>query len=77
MVNRSDTHHVIVGYLAWLLWFYGSSPILFRQEADWLALWFFTLGLLGIGWLIDVVLIPVDGCRSQSEVSDLAKWITQ
>ena len=57
MVNRPDTHHIVVGYVAWLLGFTGAHRFYFGKPLTG-TLWFFTLGLLGIGWLIDIVLIP-------------------
>ena len=57
MAYRPDTHHIAVGYLAWLFGFTGAHRFYFGKQLTGM-LWFFTLGLLGIGWLIDVVLIP-------------------
>ncbi|WP_097459795.1 NINE protein [Mangrovitalea sediminis] len=52
-----DTHRKSIGYLLWLFGFLGSHR--FYYGRPWTGtLWFFTLGLLGIGWLIDLFLIP-------------------
>lgn len=54
---QSNTHHVPVGYLYWLFGFTGAHR--FYYGKPWTGtLWFFTLGLLGIGWLVDLFLIP-------------------
>jgi TM2 domain-containing membrane protein YozV len=56
-VTTNDTHSVLVGYLLWLFGFTGSHRFYYGKPVTG-TLWFFTLGLLGIGWLIDVLLIP-------------------
>ncbi len=55
--QSSDTHSLIVGYICWLFGFTGSHRFYYGKQISG-TIWFFTLGLLGIGWLIDVVLIP-------------------
>ena len=52
-----DTHSVVVGYVLWLFGFLGFHRFYFGKPITG-AIWFFTLGLLGIGWIIDVFLIP-------------------
>ena len=53
----ADTHSKVVGYLLWIFGFTGSHRFYFGRAVSG-TIWFFTLGLLGIGWLIDVFLIP-------------------
>lgn len=53
----SSTHSVLGGYLTWLLGFTGSHRFYFGKPLTG-TLWFFTCGLLGVGWLIDLFLIP-------------------
>ena len=53
----ADTHSKVVGYLLWIFGFTGSHRFYFGRPVSG-TIWFFTLGLLGIGWLIDVFLIP-------------------
>lgn len=52
-----DTHSKIIGYLLWLFGFTGSHRFYYGRPVSG-VIWFFTLGLFGIGWLIDVFLIP-------------------
>jgi TM2 domain-containing membrane protein YozV len=52
-----ETHSVIMGYVLWIFGFTGSHRFYFGKPITG-TLWFLTLGLLGIGWLIDVLLIP-------------------
>jgi TM2 domain-containing membrane protein YozV len=57
MQNTNDTHSKVIGYLLWIFGFTGSHRFYFGRPVTG-AIWFFTLGLLGIGWLVDVFLIP-------------------
>ncbi len=52
-----DTHSVTVGYLVWIFGFLGAHRFYYGRPITG-TIWFFTLGLLGIGWLIDLFLIP-------------------
>ncbi|MGB6222727.1 NINE protein [Haloferula sp.] len=51
------THSKTVGYLLWIFGFLGAHRFYFGKQISG-VIWFFTLGLLGIGWLIDLFLIP-------------------
>lgn len=53
----SKSHSKTIGYLLWIFGFTGAHRFYFGKPVTG-AIWFFTLGLLGIGWLIDVFLIP-------------------
>ncbi|KPJ78995.1 MAG: hypothetical protein AMJ54_00575 [Deltaproteobacteria bacterium SG8_13] len=57
MPNQHPTHSKAIGYLLWVFGFTGSHRFYFGKPVTG-TIWFFTLGLLGIGWLIDVFLIP-------------------
>ncbi len=57
MAQTSDTHSKTIGYLLWIFGFTGSHRFYYGKPITG-TLWFFTLGLLGIGWLIDLFLIP-------------------
>ena len=52
-----DTHSKLIGYLLWIFGFLGAHRFYYGRPVTG-TLWFFTLGLLGIGWLIDLFLIP-------------------
>jgi TM2 domain-containing membrane protein YozV len=56
-MTPNDTHSVLVGYLLWLFGFTGSHRFYYGKPVTG-TLWFFTCGLLLIGWLIDMFLIP-------------------
>ena len=53
----TDTHSKVIGYLLWIFGFTGSHRFYYGRPITG-TIWFFTLGLLGIGWLIDLFLIP-------------------
>ncbi len=53
----TDTHSKIIGYALWVFGFTGSHRFYYGRPVTG-TIWFFTLGLLGIGWLIDLFLIP-------------------
>jgi TM2 domain-containing membrane protein YozV len=55
--DSGDTHLKSVGYLLWIFGFLGSHRFYYGRPITG-TIWFFTLGLLGIGWLIDLLLIP-------------------
>ena len=57
MTNGGDTHSQTIGYILWIFGFTGSHRFYYGKPVTG-TLWFFTLGLLGIGWLIDLFLIP-------------------
>ena len=51
------THSTFIGYITWIFGFMGAHRFYFGKPLTG-TLWFFTFGLLGIGWLIDLFLIP-------------------
>ncbi|WP_312934421.1 TM2 domain-containing protein [Pseudomonas sp.] len=53
----TGTHSVLLGYLLWIFGFTGAHRFYYGKPVTG-TIWFFTLGLLGIGWLIDLFLIP-------------------
>ena len=53
----TDTHLKSIGYVLWIFGFTGSHRFYYGRPVTG-TIWFFTLGLLGIGWLIDLFLIP-------------------
>ena len=57
MQQLHSTHSSAFGYLLWIFGFTGSHRFYFGKPVTG-TIWFLTLGLLGIGWLIDLFLIP-------------------
>ncbi|NJC88796.1 MAG: TM2 domain-containing protein [Desulfuromonas sp.] len=57
MSQRGDTHSLVIGYLLWLFGFLGAHRFYYGRPVSG-TIWLCTLGLLGIGWLVDLFLIP-------------------
>ena len=57
MTGNPDTHSKIIGYLLWIFGFMGAHRFYYGRQLTG-TLWFFTLGLLFLGWIIDLFLIP-------------------
>ena len=51
------THSPVIGYLLWIFGFTGAHRFYYGKPVTG-AIWFFTAGLLGVGWFIDLFLIP-------------------
>jgi TM2 domain-containing membrane protein YozV len=56
-VAQADTHSKTIGYALWIFGFTGAHRFYYGRPVTG-TIWFFTLGLLGIGWLVDLFLIP-------------------
>jgi TM2 domain-containing membrane protein YozV len=54
---KNDTHSKTIGYLTWIFGFLGAHRFYYGKQVTG-AIWFFTLGLFGIGWIVDFFLIP-------------------
>lgn len=54
---KNDTHSKTIGYLIWIFGFLGAHRFYYGKQITG-AIWFCTLGLLGVGWLIDLFFIP-------------------
>jgi TM2 domain-containing membrane protein YozV len=52
-----NTHSLAIGYLCWILGFLGMHRFYYGKPVTG-TIWFFTGGLLLIGWIIDLFLIP-------------------
>ncbi|GAB6909586.1 TM2 protein [Desulfosarcina cetonica] len=56
-MQGNDTHLKSIGYILWIFGFTGSHRFYYGKPISG-TIYFFTLGLLGIGWLVDLFLIP-------------------
>lgn len=79
MAMQNDTHSKTVGYLTWIFGFMGAHRFYYGKQLTG-ALWFCTLGLLGIGWLVDLFLIPsmdrqADRKYSAGPISYSVAWL--
>ena len=57
MEQTQRTHSLLLGYLLWIFGFIGAHRFYYGKKITG-VIWFFTLGLLFIGWIIDLFLIP-------------------
>jgi len=57
MSSREDTHSKTIGYILWIFGFMGAHRFYYGKPISG-TLYFFTLGLLFIGWIVDLFLIP-------------------
>lgn len=57
MQEHEDTHSLTIGYVLWLFGFLGAHRFYFGRPISG-TVYLFTLGLLGIGWLVDLFLMP-------------------
>ena len=56
-LSVNDTHSPVFGYLLWIFGFMGAHRFYYGRPISG-TLYFLTFGVLGIGWLIDLFLIP-------------------
>jgi TM2 domain-containing membrane protein YozV len=56
-MEENNTHLKTMGYILWIFGFTGSHRFYYGKPVTG-TIWFFTLGLLFIGWIIDLFLIP-------------------
>jgi len=57
VAHQESTHSVFMGYLLWIFGFIGAHRFYYGKQISG-VIWFFTLGLFFVGWIIDLFLIP-------------------
>ncbi len=57
MPIAGDTHSKVIGYVLWIFGFMGAHRFYYGRPVTG-TLYFFTLGLLFVGWIVDLFLIP-------------------
>lgn len=57
MSQDERTHSILIGYILWIFGFIGAHRFYYGKQVTG-VIWFFTLGLFFIGWIIDLLLIP-------------------
>lgn len=56
-MSPGNSHSIGMGYLLWIFGFMGAHRFYYGKPVSG-AIWFCTLGLFFIGWIIDLFLIP-------------------
>lgn len=54
---ENNTHSKVMGYITWIFGFMGAHRFYYGKQITG-TIWFFTLGLFFIGWIVDLFLIP-------------------
>jgi TM2 domain-containing membrane protein YozV len=57
MTARENTHSKMIGYILWIFGFMGAHRFYYGKPISG-TIYFFTLGLLFVGWIVDLFLIP-------------------
>lgn len=57
MAEQRSSHNLIIGYIIWIFGFLGAHRFYYGKPISG-TIYFFTLGLLFIGWIVDLFLIP-------------------
>ena len=57
MSSINNTHSVLIGYILWIFGFIGAHRFYYGKPISG-TIYFFTLGLFFIGWIVDLFLIP-------------------
>ena len=57
MTRTDNSHNLVIGYALWIFGFMGAHRFYYGRPITG-TIWFFTLGLFFIGWIIDLFLIP-------------------
>lgn len=78
-MRHNNTHSIVVGYIAWIFGFMGAHRFYYGKPITG-TIWFFTLGLFFIGWIIDLFLIPAmdseaDFRYEEGEINFTVAWI--
>ncbi len=55
--TENETHSVAIGYILWIFGFLGAHRFYYGRQFSG-TLYFLTLGLFFIGWIVDIFLIP-------------------
>ncbi|NIA04674.1 MAG: NINE protein [Proteobacteria bacterium] len=56
-MDEERTHDLIIGYFFWIFGFVGAHRFYFGKPLSG-TVYFFTMGLFLIGWIVDLFLIP-------------------
>ncbi len=77
-MSRS-THSLAVGYILWIFGFLGAHRFYYGKPVSG-TIYFFTLGLFFIGWIVDLFLMPkleaeADAVFTSGDINYTIAWI--
>ena len=78
-MTDNNTHSKLIGYILWIFGFLGAHRFYYGKPVTG-TIWFFTLGLLLVGWIIDLFLIPAmdraaDRRYREGRISFTVAWV--
>jgi len=81
MTKSNNTHSLLIGYVLWLFGFLGAHRFYYGRKVSGL-IYLFSGGIFGIGWLIDLFLMPsldrrADAHYSPGKFDYTLAWILQ
>ncbi|HEY1075808.1 MAG TPA: TM2 domain-containing protein [Fontimonas sp.] len=79
MTQPNNTHNLAIGYVLWIFGFMGAHRFYYGRQITG-VIWFFTLGLFFIGWIVDLFLIPgmdrdADNKYTEGRIDYTAGWL--
>lgn len=67
----ANTHSVAMGYLLWIFGFMGAHRFYYGKPISG-CIWFFTLGLFFVGWIVDLFFIPTMDAQADRRYGKMA-----
>ncbi len=65
----NNTHSKLFGYILWIFGFLGAHRFYYGKPVS-ATIYMFTFGLFGIGWIIDLFLIPQMDAEADSKYAE-------
>ena len=69
MERQGDTHSLLIGYILWIFGFMGAHRFYYGKPISG-TIYFFTLGIFFIGWIIDLFLMPSLEASAEDRFTD-------
>ncbi|TKB06271.1 TM2 domain-containing protein [Desulforhopalus sp. IMCC35007] len=63
--EQQTSHSLVIGYVLWIFGFLGAHRFYYGKQISG-TIYFFTLGLFLIGWIVDLFLIP--GMNQEADI---------
>jgi TM2 domain-containing membrane protein YozV len=63
--EQQTSHSLVIGYVLWIFGFLGAHRFYYGKQISG-TIYFFTLGLFFIGWIVDLFLIP--GMNQEADI---------